>query len=423
MSSREEAQTGQKRGQRILHLLQDPEDADNLKELKGMLGNRSVNDFLVMMTDVYKVYQDVTDENVVLEEEQLSLRNIIAKSQEDNQTLKMKYQDLKERLRDQTNNENRLRKQIGDLQAKLQDRDLPGDPSPPQGTRYSSVETRASNVEGKRSPKYPDPPTLIDGTDPTFKEWETGLKNKFLFNEDWYEDASQTRVHAKQVAYIQTTVKGKAFEHLDSFLDQHEGSNEVVTADMCRKFLKQVFDDPDKRLKDRSELNKLRLKYLGNFNDFYSDFVRLANGSKKPRSDWKEDIHDKLYEQLQVHLEQYVMDDSFDFDAYCQKARHFARGEERIGTKRRELAARRKQQPASKDLSNKPKANIQQANNASATSSSGTPSEPLVCYGCGKKGHTRRNCPDADLAGDSKAIDLEESDEEFESQESEPENE
>ena len=172
MSSREEAQTGQepseptpsqKRGQRILHLLQDPEDADNLKELKGMLGNRSVNDFLVMMTDVYKVYQDVTDEVVVLEED-------IAKSQEDIQTLKTKYQDLKERLRDQTNNENRLRKQIGDLQAKLQDRDLPGDLSPPQGTRYSSVETRASNVEGKRSPKYPDPPTLIDGTDPTFKE-------------------------------------------------------------------------------------------------------------------------------------------------------------------------------------------------------------------------------------------------------------
>jgi hypothetical protein len=225
------------------------------------------------------------------------------------------------------------------------------------------------------------------------------------------------------VAYVQTTVKGKAFEHLDSFLDQHEDSNKVVTADMCRKFLKQVFDDPDKRLKDRSELNKLRLKYLGNFNDFYSDFVRLANGSKKPRSDWKEDIHDKLYEQLQVHLEQYVMDDSFDFDAYCQKARHFARGEERIGSKRRELAARRKQQPASKDLSNKPKANIQQANNALAPSSSETPSQPLVCYGCGKKGHTRRNCPDADLAGDSKAIDLEESDEEFESQESEPENE
>ena len=62
---------------------------------------------------------------------------------------------------------------------------------------------------------------------------------------------------AKQVAYIQTIIKEMAFEHLGSFLDQHE-EGRVVTSEMCRKFLGQVFDDPNKRLKARAELNKLR---------------------------------------------------------------------------------------------------------------------------------------------------------------------
>ena len=31
----------------------------------------------------------------------------------------------------------------------------------------------------------------------------------------------------------------------------------------------------------------------------------LANLSKKPREEWKEEIHDKLYEERQVHLEMY----------------------------------------------------------------------------------------------------------------------
>lgn len=39
---------------------------------------------------------------------------------------------------------------------------------------------------------------------------------------------------------------------------------------------------------------------MGDFNEFYSEFVRLANLSKKPREEWKEEIHDKLYEELQV---------------------------------------------------------------------------------------------------------------------------
>jgi hypothetical protein len=329
-----------------------------------------------------------------------------------NRTEKRKA-EYRKTLEESKQTESRLRHQIEEMKEEMQQLQsqlhnqstAPLAPIPQDtGLREQSVGTTGS-TDGKRSPKHPDPPTLTDGADPTFKEWETGLKNKFLFNQDWFEDVQETRTHAKQVAYIQTTVKGKAFEHLDSFLDQHE-PGQVITAEMCRKFLKQVFDDPDKRLKARTELNKLKLKYLGDFNDFYSEFVRLANVSKKPRGEWKEEIHDKLYEELQVHLEQHVMNESCDFDAYCQMARHFARGEERVGAKRKAYNDRKKQQ--SGKTTTKPA-----QTGANPTIRTQDPSTLFHCYNCGKKGHLKRDCPDK---GETKAIDLDESSDELDSQ-------
>jgi hypothetical protein len=386
-----------KRGQRVLDLLSDPQEADNAKELKALIGNRSLNEFLNIMLDVHKVHQDTTDETTVLYEQNEQLEDKV-------KNLRIEHHSSKEKYRERIHE---LEEEVRKLKARPVIRETPADPLFLDArSRQQSTGTEGSHAnEGKRSPKYPDPPTLTDGADPTFKEWETGLKNKFLFNQDWFEDAQETRSHAKRVAYIQTTVKGKAFQHLDSFLDQHE-AGKVVTSDMCRKFLRQVFDDPDKRLKARAELNKLKLKYLGDFNDFYSEFVRLANVSKKPRREWKEEIHDKLYEELQVHLEQHVMDDNCNFDAYCQKARHFARGEERVGNKRREIANKRRQQSTTRNQPGRTSAsNPQQARNQQASGTNVTPqtqNPSFTCYGCGKEGHLKRDCPDK---GETKAVD------------------
>ena len=75
--------------------------------------------------------------------------------------------------------------------------------------------------------------------------------------------------------YVKSTIQGKAFYHLIAYLKQFD-KNETVTVEMCRQYLKRMFDDPDKRMKAREELQKLKLNYLGDFSAFYSEFVQLA---------------------------------------------------------------------------------------------------------------------------------------------------
>ena len=148
-----------------------------------------------------------------------------------------------------------------------------GEPEP----RYQSIVTASTTAaSNQRTLKYRHPPTLTDGVDPTYEEWEEGLKDKLHMNADWYDDVDERGAHVNWVIYVKSTVQGKAFDHLIAYLKQFD-KNETVTVEMCRQYLKRVFDDPDKRMKAREELHKLKLNYLGDFSAFYSEFVRLAN--------------------------------------------------------------------------------------------------------------------------------------------------
>ena len=256
-----------------------------------------------------------------------------------------KKADLRKQ-RDDLAQENDLKEELRDL--RRQQSRQPTSPSPlgELEPRHQSIVTASTTAaSSQRTPKYRHPPTLTDGVDPTYEEWEEGLKDKLHMNADWY-DVDERRAHANRVMiYVKSTVQGKAFDHLIAYLKQFD-KNETVTVEMCRQYLKRAFDDPDKRMKAREELHKLKLNYLGDFGAFYSEFVRLANISRKAKDFWKEDIHDKLYASLRTHMELFVVDDGCDFETYCQKAQHFARGLGREGQARREAreAAAKKMQ-------------------------------------------------------------------------------
>ena len=123
---------------------------------------------------------------------------------------------------------------------------------------------------------------------PAYQEWEEGLKDKLLFNADWYDDADERRRHARQVAYVKPTVQGKAFDHLISYLRQFD-ENQVVTVEMCCQYLKRVLDNPNRCAKARDELREFKLNYPGDFNTFYSEFIHLANLSSKIKDLWRGD--------------------------------------------------------------------------------------------------------------------------------------
>ena len=152
----------------------------------------------------------------------------------------------------------------------------------------------------------------------------------------------------RQVAYLKTTVRNTAFDHITAYLARHAGTDTVVTAYMCRQYLKKRFDDPHRRLNARDALNSLKLSYLGDFTKFQSEFVRLAQRSGRPEEQWKEDLHDKLYAELRAHMQLDLVNPSIDFDTYCDHAQTVARGVEAAGRERKAATeARRRARAAS----------------------------------------------------------------------------
>ncbi|KAF2834447.1 hypothetical protein M501DRAFT_1001054, partial [Patellaria atrata CBS 101060] len=101
--------------------------------------------------------------------------------------------------------------------------------------------------------KFPDPLELTDGKKPTYKEW----KNE-----------------RAKTAYIKTRISGEAAEHMYPFLESEE-------------------------------------------DDFQSTFIRLANEARLSRDQWKEELHDRLYDSLRLTIAEAVGNDEISFQKYC----------------------------------------------------------------------------------------------------------
>ena len=67
------------------------------------------------------------------------------------------------------------------------------------------------------------------------------------------------------------------------------------------------------------------MPYLKNYNVFQSEFLQLMNSAKMSADQWKKEVHDKLYDSLQVQMKIYVADKNMSFDVYCKKAQQFTK--------------------------------------------------------------------------------------------------
>ena len=144
--------------------------------------------------------------------------------------------------------------------------------------REGTPKSNASDTTKKRSAKFPDPPILDDGIKPTFWVWNDQMKSKLRINDDWFNRPDPEEAEHAKVSYIKTRVDGKAAEHLYPWLEAQSGRD--VYVEEVIQCLENVFEDPDRRLKAREQLKKLRMPYLGDFNTFQSEFLRLSNSAK-----------------------------------------------------------------------------------------------------------------------------------------------
>ena len=107
---------------------------------------------------------------------------------------------------------------------------------------------------------------------------------------------------------------------------------------------------------------------------------------------WKKEIHDKLYDSLQVQIEIYVTDENMLFDVYCKKAQQFVRGlikaDERIREWKNQQELQRKQSAL------KFKRKIMITTTAVICEASRSVLADIICYTCNKKEHLARNYPE-----------------------------
>ena len=210
------------------------------------------------------------------------------------------------------------------------------------------------------------------------------------------------------MAYIKTRVDGKAAEHLYPWLDAQSG-REIYVEEVIQ-CLENVFEDPDQRLKACKQLKKLRMPCLVDFNTFQSEFLRLSNSAKMPADQWKEEVHDKLYDSLQVQMEIYVADEDMSFGVYCKKAQQFARGLAKAGERTKE----RKDQWELQRKQSAPK--FERKTTTTTTAVAREAPRPVLaditCYTCNKKGHLARDCPKKPKKAERKAIESDHSDSE-----------
>ena len=279
-----------------------------------------------------------------------------------------------------------------------------------QATVIRSVE---DSPRVQRSVKIADPPTLSDGVNPTFDSWHLALTAKFEVNSDHFT-SEQAR---KYQVYVCT--EGVASEYLYPRY-KPDAAEPFGTAQEMMTYLKQFFQNPHRVRDARYEYQSLKMKPTDTFFEFQTIFLRLANKAEIARSEWFDDLYDKLTLHLQGQLAIMRHTLGQDVNKLCELASGADTENRRIGKLRAAQSPKSSTQLLSKTFSQ-----------ASATTTSpsapapkpfspaprqATPvlppvtkpalpeSDKITCYTCGNPGHTSVHCPQRVMSPELKDI-------------------
>jgi hypothetical protein len=136
----------------------------------------------------------------------------------------------------------------------------------------------------KRSPKRDDPDRLDDGTSPTYTSWCILLEGKLSANADWWP-TEWDRIH-----YVFSRTEGKAQSHLAPRMSR-TSPNRWTTVDEVLDHLDIVLRNHFEKEQAGDEYARLTQQDHEDFNDFHSEFQRLASLGEISPSQWRSDLY------------------------------------------------------------------------------------------------------------------------------------
>lgn len=259
------------------------------------------------------------------------------------------------------------------------------------------------------SAKVKDVPQLDDGSNPSLVQWQVLLKSKLTANADHFPTESDKKTHV----FACTT--GKAATLLETAMEAEDDPEEAFPDwEAMVDYLVTSLRNPHERADARFAYKELQMHPNESFFDFKLKFLQYATRGKVAKSEWKDDMYDKLTRTLQDEMRIEVQKIK-DFNEFADLT---------SGTDAR-LRRDRAQNPPAKAIarvrttlrhptmsSSPPTTQLARASVAPGLlprQYSAPPSRPkqtteprettaptpstVTCYNCGEPGHTRPECP------------------------------
>lgn len=271
----------------------------------------------------------------------------------------------------------------------------------PASNRTEGGTKRSAKLEVKTF--YNDP--KLDTV--TFEVWLRSMRNRLDINHDWFANDKA------KVSEIETHLGGTVAANLYPYLkDNHPFC--LKTSEEVLRHLEDHYIDENAEEKSKAEYRDLKMdKYtLARFQDFKTEFVRLAGETRLEKSQWKAEFKAKLSPFLSTQvMSEYVKDSDFNaFAKYCsQMAHHLATNNQKKDEARKAKEAM---------LNPTPRFGSSRGPRAAASTTPTTPAPTTIqntgrfksrvkltteemrqlilegrCFTCKQKGHITRDCP------------------------------
>jgi hypothetical protein len=147
----------------------------------------------------------------------------------------------------------------------------------------------------KRSPKHEGPEKLDDGTSPTYVAWKSLLRGKLRANADWWP-TEQDRID-----YVFSCTTGEAQRHLSPRIDE-DSLEPWLSVDEILAHLDTIFRNHFEAEQAENSFYALKQQATQDFNDFHTEFARLASTGRVPLTTWRSHLWRKLNREFQNRL-------------------------------------------------------------------------------------------------------------------------